>query len=56
MVFLDSAKAFDLVNHSILLNKLYKYGIRSSLLDWCRDYLTNRRQRVVVKGEVGISR
>ena len=37
MVFLDSAKAFDLVNHSILLNKLYKYGIRSSLLDWCRD-------------------
>ena len=51
-VFIDFAKAFDLVNHSILLFKLYKYGIRGSLLDWCRDYLTNRRQRVVVKGEV----
>ena len=52
MVFIDFAKAFDLVNHSVPLNKLYKYGIRGSLLDWCRDYLTNRRQRVVVKGEV----
>ena len=52
MVFIDFAKAFDLVNHSILLNKLYKYGIRGSLLNWCRDCLTNRRQRVLVKGKV----
>ena len=43
VVFIDFAKAFDLVNHSILLSKLYKCGIRGSLLDWCRDYLTNRR-------------
>ena len=41
-----------LLSHSILLNKLYKYGIRGSLLDWCRDYLTNSRRRVDVKGEV----
>ena len=52
MVFIDFAKAVDLLNHSILLNKLYKCGILGSLLDWCRDYLTNRRQRVIVKGEV----
>ena len=52
VVFIDFAMAFDLGNHSILLNKLYKYRIRGSLLDWCRDYLTNRRQRVVVKGDV----
>ena len=52
VIFIDFAKAFDLVNHSVPLNKLYKYGIRGSLLDWCRDYLTNRRQRVVVKREV----
>ena len=51
-MFIDFAKAFDLVNHTILLTKLYKYGVRGSLLDWCRDYLTNRQQRVVVKGEV----
>ena len=34
------------------MTKLYKYGVRGGLLDWCRDYLTNRQQRVVVKGEV----
>ena len=41
-----------LISHSILLNKLYMYGVRGSLLDWCRDYLPNRRQRVVAKGKV----
>ena len=52
VVFIDFAKAFNVVSHSILFNKLYKYGIRGSLLDWCRDYLTNSRRRVVVQGEV----
>ena len=52
VVFIDFAKALDHVNHSILLNKLYKYGNSGSLLDCCRDYLTNRRQSVVVKWEI----
>ena len=52
VVFIDFSKAFDLVCHDILLTKLYKYGFRGDLLDWCRDYLTDRQQRVVVKGEV----
>ena len=52
VVFIDLAKAFNVVSHSILFNKLYKYGILGSLLDWSRDYLTNSRRRVVVKGEV----
>ena len=45
------SKAFDLVCHNILLTKLYKYGVHGDLLNWCRDYLTERQQRVVVKGE-----
>ena len=39
VVFIDFSKVFNVVSHSILLNKLYKYGIHVSLLDWCRDYL-----------------
>ena len=51
VVFIDFSKAFDLVCHNILLTKLYKYGVHEDLLNWCRDYLTERQQRVVVKGE-----
>ena len=51
VVFIDFSKAFDLVSHNILLTKLYKYGVHGGLLNWCRDYLTERQRRVVVKGE-----
>ena len=45
----DFAKAFDKVPHERLLNKMQYYGIRGWLLSWMRDFLTNRKQRVVIK-------
>ena len=43
-VFLNFSKAFDTVNHHILLAKLYKYSIRRTPLSWFKDYLKNRQQ------------
>ena len=49
-VFLDLAKAFDSVPHEHLLLKLRYLGISGDLLNWIRFFLTERFQRVVVKG------
>jgi hypothetical protein len=50
-VFLDFSKAFDRVWHNGLLYKLKKAGIADPLLSWFRNYLTNRKHRVVVEGQ-----
>ena len=45
------SKAFDRVWHKGLLVKLEAVGIRGQLPGWFRDYLTNRRETAVIKGE-----
>lgn len=47
-LFLDFSKAFDTVDHEILLAKLYKYGIRGTPLTWFSNYLNNRQQYVKI--------
>jgi hypothetical protein len=48
-IFCDLAKAFDCANHEILLAKLQFYGIQGVTADWCRSYLTNRKQKVEIR-------
>ena len=49
-VFVDFAKAFDTINHSILLSKIENYGVSGLPLDWFRNYLCNRVQYVQHNG------
>ena len=49
-ICLDLSKAFDTLDHSILLKKLNHYGIDGKALQLCESYLTNRTQYVEING------
>ena len=55
-IYLDLTKAFDTVNHEILLYQLWKYGIRGHANDFFRSYLTNRRQYTCTNKKKSITR
>ena len=47
-VFLDMSKAFDTIDHNILMKKLYHCGIRGVPNEWIENYLSNRKQYVTI--------
>ena len=50
-VYLDFCKAFDSVPHKRLIKKLEGYGIKGILLEWFKNFLNRRQQRVVINGK-----
>ena len=56
VVFLDLKKAFDTIDHSIILRKLQFYGIEQESLRWFQSYLDDRKQVCCVNGHMSNSR
>ena len=59
VVFLDLARAFDMIDKNIMIKKLHNVGIRAIAGDWCSSYLCDRKMYVGVSGhysgEVGMN-
>ena len=49
-IYLDFQKAFDTVPHHRLFTKLKGYGISGNILEWIKNFLSERKQKVVVNG------
>ena len=55
LYFFYYKKAFDVVNHQLLLSMLHSIGIRGALLEWLHDYLSRRTMKVTVQGSTSCS-
>ena len=53
-IYLDYAKAFDKVDHKLLMKKLHLYGIHPKIISWIESFLTDRKQAVVVDGQLSV--
>ena len=51
LLLIDFSKAFDMVDHKILLHKLHRYGIRGNALEWLTSYLSQREQYVSINSK-----
>ena len=52
VIYLDFQKAFDKVPHQRLILKLKSHGMGNSIINWIEQWITDRRQRVVIDGKV----
>ena len=52
VIYLDIQKAFDKVTHQRLIFRLKSHGMGNSIINWIEQWLTDRKQRVDVDGEV----
>ena len=55
VIYLDFSKAFDRVDHKILLNKARRLGITGKVLQWLTEFLSNRTQKTIVQGHESVS-
>ena len=51
VIYMDFQKAFDKVPHKHLISKLASYGISQQIIDWTRNFLSDRQQKVIVNGK-----
>ena len=52
VLFIDLSKAFDTVNHNVLIHKLKSFGICENIVSWFKSYLSSREQSVGWKGVI----